>query len=57
MTYIKKSFATLILTLVLFTWVTYPGFYHQWYYPYVEDYAYPAYITNLNDPQWGFWYY
>jgi hypothetical protein len=57
MSHIKKRGAAILLTLFLFAWITYPGYYHKWYYPYPEDYAWPAYITNLYDPPWGFWTY
>ncbi len=57
MTNIKKHIVKMMLILTLAGWVSYPGWYHQYYYTYPQLYAYPASLSSQYDPHWGFWWY
>jgi len=51
-----RALVGMILVLSFVGWVTYPGWYTEWYSDFPELYAWPAALSNQYDPPWGFWY-
>jgi hypothetical protein len=56
MTSIRKKLTGFLAVAVLLTWVTYPGWFNEYYFIWPEKYAYPASFSNQCDPPWGFWF-
>jgi hypothetical protein len=52
---VKRS-TSLFMTLFFVGWISYPGWFNEWYSDLPEKYAYPASLSNQHDPHWGFWY-
>jgi hypothetical protein len=48
--------AQFLLIIFFFGWITYPGWFCEWYSNYPENYAFPASMSNDHDPRWGFWF-
>jgi hypothetical protein len=46
----------ILLPVLFFGWLTYPGWFNTWYSNAPEGYAHPASMSNAHDPHWGFWY-
>jgi len=53
---LSRSAAHLLFAVFFFGWITYPGWWNEWYSVYPEGYAHPASMSNQYDPHWGFWY-
>lgn len=53
---IRRRAAGLLAVLFLVGWITYPGWYNEYYFTWDQNYAWPASFSNQFDPHWGFWY-
>jgi len=45
-----------LIALFFIGWITYPGWYYEYYSNLLETYAFPASMSGPHDPPWGFWY-
>jgi hypothetical protein len=57
MSIIKRRLPSILLFLLIFGWIVYPGWFMQYSYSNLpEQYAYPASMSGPCDPPWGFWF-
>jgi hypothetical protein len=56
MSSLYRRLAKFLLVLFFFGWITYPGWWNEWYTDAPEQYAYPASLSSPKDPHWGFWF-
>lgn len=52
----RSRYLKSVLILAFFGWITYQGWFTEWYSTWPEQYAYPASMSNNHDPRWGFWF-
>ncbi|MEJ2719018.1 MAG: hypothetical protein P8182_18120 [Deltaproteobacteria bacterium] len=56
MSRLRRHLTRFIAIMIIFGWVSYPGWYYEYYFDWPEKYAYPASFSNCSDPPWGFWF-
>jgi hypothetical protein len=56
MSVFRSRFLKIVLVMAFFGWITYPGWFTDWYSTWPEQYAYPASMSTSHDPRWGFWF-
>ena len=56
MSVFRSRFLKIVLVMAFFGWITYPGWFNDWYSTWPEQYAYPASMSTSHDPRWGFWF-
>jgi hypothetical protein len=56
MSALYRSLKQTLFIMAFFGWLTYPGWFNEWYSNSGENYAYPASFSTAKDPHWGFWF-
>jgi hypothetical protein len=56
MSALRRGFARYLILFWFIGWISYPGWFNEWYSNLPERYAYPASLSSPNDPPWGFWF-
>jgi hypothetical protein len=57
-----KHLARFLAMACIVGWLAYPGYYaypgwwHDWYFNWPGNYAYPASMSTERDPHWGHWW-